>query len=316
MTIRNFAQLAEAAMVRGPKRVAIVGAGQQQTLRAVRMACGMGLAQFILIDDPELVHTIAQEEEVDLTGMQIVDEEDMVEASYKAVAMIHAEEADLVMNGRAQPVELMKAALDRNLGLRIGKVISDVSIFEIPGFDRLILVSDVAIVVSPNLAQKVAIVQNAIDTAIELGIEQPKVAILAATEMVNPEMPANMDAANLSKMAERGQIRGGLVDGPLALDNAISIKAAEIKGIKGQVAGYADILITPDVESGNILAKALAYFAHSHTAAVVVGAKCPIVMPSRSDPPVQKLMSLALGVYLSPGPIARTGSPTGTQSSD
>jgi len=156
----------------------------------------------------------------------------------------------------------------------------------------------VAIVVSPTLAQKVAIVQNAIDTAIELGIQEPKVAILAATEMVNPEMPANMDAANLSKMAERGQIRGGMVDGPLALDNAISLKAAQMKGIKSQVAGYADILITPDVESGNILAKALSYFAQSHMAGVVVGAKCPIVMPSRSDPPEQKLMSLALGVYL------------------
>jgi phosphate butyryltransferase len=177
-------------------------------------------------------------------------------------------------------------------------VISDVSIFEIPDFDRLIFISDVAIVVSPNLAQKVAIVQNAIDTAIELGVQQPKVAILAATEMVNPEMPANMDAANLSKMAERGQIRGGLVDGPLALDNAISFKAAQMKGIESRVAGQADILITPDVESGNILAKALSYFAKGHMAGVVVGAECPIVMPSRSDPPEQKLLSLALGVYL------------------
>jgi phosphate butyryltransferase len=174
-----------------------------------------------------------------------------------------------------------------------------VSVFEIPDFDRLIFLSDVAIVVSPTLAQKVAIVQNAIDTALELGVEEPKVAILATTEMVNPEMPANMDAANLSKMAERGQIRGGVVDGPLALDNAISLKAAEMKGIKSGVAGQADILITPDVESGNILAKALSYFAQSHMAGVVVGAKCPIVMPSRSDPPEQKLMSLALGVYLS-----------------
>jgi phosphate butyryltransferase len=230
--------------------------------------------------------------------MEIIPEEDMVHAAYKAVAMIHAEEADLVMNGRALPVELMKAALDREEGLRIGRVLSDVSIFEIPDFDRLIFISDVAIVVSPNLAQKVAIVQNAIDTAIELGVQEPKVAILAATEMVNPEMPANMDAANLSKMAERGQIRGGLLDGPLALDNAISLKAAQMKGIESRVAGQADILITPDVESGNILAKALSYFAKSHMAGVVVGAECPIVMPSRSDPPEQKLLSLALGVYL------------------
>lgn len=299
MTIRNFAQLLEAALARAPKRVAIVGGGQRQTLHAARLARGMGLAQCILFDDPGRLQFIAEEEGVDLTGMEIIEERDMIQAAYRAVEMIHAEEADLVMNGRALPVELMKAALDRERGLRIGKVITDVSIFEIPDFDRLILVSDVAIVVSPNLAQKVAIVQNAIDTAIELGVQEPKVAILAATEMVNPEMPANMDAANLSKMAERGQIRGGFVDGPLALDNAISLKAAEMKGIDSRVAGCADILITPDVESGNILAKAITYFAKGHMAGVVVGAKCPIVMPSRSDPPEQKLLSLALGVYLS-----------------
>jgi phosphate butyryltransferase len=298
MTIRNFAQLLEAALRRGPKRVAIVGAGQRETLHAARLAHGMGLAQCILLDSPARLDLVASQEGVDLSSMEIVPEDDMIQAAYKAVAMIHAEEADLVMNGRALPVELMKAALDREEGLRIGKVLSDVSIFEIPDFDRLIFISDVAIVVSPNLAQKVAIVQNAIDTAIELGVQEPKVAILAATEMVNPEMPANMDAANLSKMAERGQIRGGLVDGPLALDNAISLKAAQMKGIESRVAGQADILITPDVESGNILAKALSYFAKGHMAGVVVGAECPIVMPSRSDPPEQKLLSLALGVYL------------------
>jgi phosphate butyryltransferase len=298
MIVRNFAGLVDAAMARAPKRVAIVGGGQRQTLHAARMARGMGLANCVLIDSPSRLQVIAEEEGVDLTGMELVDEGDMIQAAYKAVEMVHAEEIDLVMNGRALPVELMKAALDREKGLRIGKLISDVSVFEIPGFDRLIFISDVAIVVSPNLAQKIAIVQNAIDTAIELGVECPKVAILAATEMVNPEMPANMDAANLSKMAERGQIRGGLVDGPLALDNAISFKAAKMKGIRSQVAGRADILITPDVESGNILAKALAYFAKGHMAGVVVGAKCPIVMPSRSDPPQQKLLSLALGMCL------------------
>ena len=298
MTIRNFDQLLEAAMERAPKRVAIVGGGQRQTLHAARLARGLGLAQVILIDSQARVESIAAEQGVDLAGMELIEEDDMIQAAYRAVEMVHAEEIDLVMNGRALPVELMKAALDRERGLRIGKVITDVSVFEIPGFDRLVFVSDVAIVVSPNLAQKVAIVQNAIDTAIELGVERPRVAILASTEMVNPEMPANMDAANLSKMAERGQIRGGIVDGPLALDNAISLKAAQMKDIESEVAGHADILITPDVESGNILAKALAYFAKGQMAGVVVGAKCPIVMPSRSDPPQQKMMSMALGVCL------------------
>ena len=298
MSVRNFAQLLDGALQRAPKRVAIVGGGQRQTLHAARMARGMGLAHCILIDDPQRLESIADQEGIQLAGMEIVDEGDMIQAAYRAVEMVHAEQADLVMNGRALPVELMKAALDRERGLRIGKTLTDVSVFELPDFDRLIFVSDVAIVVSPDLAHKVAIVQNAIDTAIELGVVRPKVAILAATEMVNPEMPANMDAANLSKMAERGQIRGGLVDGPLALDNAISLKAAQMKGIESQVAGSADILITPDVESGNILAKALSYFAKGQMAGVVVGAKCPIVMPSRSDPPQQKMLSLALGVYL------------------
>ena len=298
MTIRTFNQLLEAALERGPKRVAIVGAGQRQTLHAARIARGMGLAQCILFDEPARLEAVADSEGVDLDGMEIVEQGNMVDAAYEAVAMIHAGQADLLMNGRALPVELMKATLDGEKGLRIGKLISDVSIFEIPDVERLILISDVAIIVSPGLAQKVAIVQNAIDTAIELGIEQPKVAILAATDMVNPEMPANMDAANLSKMAERGQIRGGIVDGPLALDNAMSLKAAQMKGITSRVAGQADVLITPDVESGNILAKALSYFARGRMAGVGVAAKCPIVMPTRSDPPEQKLMSLALGVYL------------------
>lgn len=299
MTIRNFAQLLEAALIRGTRRVAIVGAGQEQTLHAVRMARNVGLAECILIDDPGRLQTVARQEDINIGNLEIVNEPDMVQAAYRAVDMIHKGEADLLMNGRALPVELMQAALDRTKGLRIGKLITDVSVFEIPDFDRLIFVSDVAMIVSPTLAQKVAIVQNAIDTAIELGIEKPRVAILAATEMVNPEMPSNMDAANLSKMAERGQIRGGYVDGPLAMDNAISPKAAQMKGISGEVAGRADILITPDVESGNILAKAIAYFAQGHMAAVVVGAACPIVMPSRSDPPEQKMLSMALGIYLS-----------------
>ncbi len=298
MRIRTFDQLLEAALARAPKRVVIVGAGQRQTLHAARLARGMGLAHCTLIDNLHRLTHVAEEQGINLEGMEVIEEGDMVRAAYRAVEMIHAEEADLLMNGRAQPVELMEAVLDREKGLRIGKLISDVSVFEVPGFDRLLFVSDVAVVVSPTLAQKRAIVQNAIDTAIALGVEQPKVAVLAATEMVNPEMSANMDAANLSKMAERGQIRGGIVDGPLAIDNAISLKAAQMKDIKSQVAGRADILITPDVESGNILAKAITYFAQGKMAGVVVGAKCPIVMPSRSDPPEQKLMSLALGVYL------------------
>jgi phosphate butyryltransferase len=298
MTITNFDQLLSEAALRGPKRVAIVGADQRQTLAAITKAHEAGLAESVLIGDTARMRRIVREEGLTLPPAEIITEADTRRAAEIAVQLVNEGQVDLVMNGRALPVDLMVAALDREKGLRLGRLISDVSAFEIPGFDRLIFVSDMAIVVSPNLAQKAAIVQNAVEVAQELGIETPRVAILAATEMVNPDLPANLDAANLAKMGDRGQIRNAIIDGPLAMDNAISLEAAEMKGIRSPVAGHADILIAPDVESANILAKAIVYFAKGKMAGVVVGAKCPLVMPSRSDPPEQKLVSLALGVYL------------------
>jgi phosphate butyryltransferase len=298
MPITTFEQLLSEAVLRGPKRVAIVGADQRQTLVAITKAYEMGLAESVLIGDTARMRRIVREEGLTLPPAETITEADTRRAAEIAVQLVNEEQVDLVMNGRALPVDLMVATLDRDRGLRLGRLISDVSAFEIPGFDRLIFVSDVAIVVSPNLAQKAAIVQNAVEVAREMGIEIPRVAILAATEMVNPDLPANLDAANLAKMGDRGQIQNALIDGPLAMDNAISLEAAEVKGIRSPVAGHADILIAPDVESANILAKAIVYFAKGKMAGVVVGAKCPLVMPSRSDPPEQKLVSLALGVYL------------------
>ncbi len=162
----------------------------------------------------------------------------------------------------------------------------------------MVFISDAGVTVAPDLEQKVTIVQNAINVAQALEISMPRVAVLAATETVNPKIPTTLDAANLSKMADRGQIQGGLVDGPLALDNAISPESARIKGIRSEVAGYADILIAPDIEAGNVLAKAITYFAQGKMAGVVVGARCPLILPSRSDTREAKLISLALGVML------------------
>jgi phosphate butyryltransferase len=206
--------------------------------------------------------------------------------------------ADIAMKGKIETSDFLRAALTRELGLRTGRLFTHVASFEIPGFDRLIFISDAGVVVAPNLEEKVQIVQNAIFVAHALDIELPRVAILAATEVVNPKIPTTLDAANLSKMADRGQIQGGLVDGPLALDNAISPESARIKGIKSEVAGYADILIAPDIEAGNVLAKAITYFAQGKMAGVVVGARCPLILPSRSDTREAKLVSLALGVML------------------
>jgi len=206
--------------------------------------------------------------------------------------------AQIAMKGKIETGDFLRAALDKEVGLRVGRLLTHVGVFEIPGFDRLLFISDAGVVVAPTMEQKIEIVQNAIYVAQRLGVEEPKVAILAATEMVNPKIPTTLDAANLAKMADRGQIKGGIVDGPLALDNAISLESARIKGIKSEVAGCADILIAPDIEAGNMLAKALTYFAKARMAGIVVGGKSPLIVASRSDPHETKLVSMALGVLL------------------
>ncbi|MDH7490264.1 MAG: bifunctional enoyl-CoA hydratase/phosphate acetyltransferase [Anaerolineae bacterium] len=302
MQIRSFAQLLEAAIARGPARVAVAAADEANTLAAVSKARDLGLATAVLFGDEAAIRQTAEAAGVNLSGLLVVHVPNHKESVRAAVASIKDGVADMAMNGRAQPGHLVRVALEPEMELRTGKLFTDVSIFEIPGLDRLILISDIGVVVSPTLEEKVSIVQNAIDVAHALGIEKPKVAVLAATEMVNPKIPVSMDASNLSKMAQRGQIKGGIVDGPLALDNAISPHAAKVKGIQSDVAGYADILIVPDVDAGNILAKAITYFARGKMAGVVVGSRSLLIMPSRADPPETKLMSIALGVYLAMPP--------------
>ena len=299
MTIKTFEQLLAAAQEKGPKRVAIVFAHEPNTLQAVHQAHEKRLAKCILIGDAAAIHETAAAQGLNLKPAQVIQQDYPDEAAQLAVELVNTHQADLAMNGLAQPRYLIEAALDRHKGLRTGRLLTDVSIFEIPNMDRLILISDIGIVVSPTMEQRIGIVRNAIEVAHALGIELPKVAVLAATEMVDTEIPLSMEAANLSKMAERGQIKGALVDGPLALDNAISPEAVRIKGIKSDVAGYADILIAPDIEAGNILAKTIIYFAKGKMASIVVGGRCPLILPSRSDPPHTKLISMALGIYLS-----------------
>jgi phosphate butyryltransferase len=299
MAIKTFDQLLVAAQAKGPKRIAVVFAHEPNTLQAVHQAHERGLAECVLIGDAAAIHETASVQGLNLESAQIIHENYPDDAARRAVEMINTHQADIAMNGLAQPRYLIGAALDRINGLRTGRLLTDVSIFEIPNLDRLILVSDIGIVVSPTMEQRIGIVRNAIEVAHALGIDLPKVAILAATEMINTKIPLSMEAANLSKMAQRGQIKGALIDGPLALDNAISPEAARVKGIQSDVAGYANVLIAPDIEAGNILAKTIIYFAKGKMASVVVGGRCPLVLPSRSDPPETKLVSMALGIYLS-----------------
>lgn len=300
MPIRTFAELLEAAKAKGPKRVAVAAGHQSEVMLAGLDAEVSGLAEVTLVGDAEETQRIARAEGFDISRMELVHQPQPHEAAYEVMRRVSQGQADIAMKGKVETSDFLRAALTKELGLRTGRLYTHVALFEIPTFDRLIFISDAGVVVAPDLEQKVQIVQNAINVAHALGNSLPRVAILAATEVVNPKVPTTLDAANLSKMADRGQIQGGLVDGPLALDNAISPESAQIKGIKSEVAGYADILITPDIEAGNVLAKAITYFAEGKMAGVVVGARCPLIVASRSDTREAKLISLALGVMLAP----------------
>ena len=299
MPIRSFPELVEAAKAKGPKRIAVAAGHQQEVMLASLDAEVAGLAEVTLVGDSAAIAKIARDEGFDISRMEVIHAPDPREAAYQVMKLVSDGHADVAMKGKVETSDFLRSALSKELGLRTGKLFTHVAAFQIPEFDRLIFISDAGVVVAPDLEQKVQIVQNAICVAHGLGIELPRVAVLAATETVNPKIPTTLDAANLSKMADRGQIRGGLVDGPLALDNAISPESARIKGIRSEVAGRADILIAPDIEAGNVLAKAITYFAQGEMAGVVVGARCPLILPSRSDTRQAKLVSLALGVMLS-----------------
>ena len=298
MPITSFSQLMAMAKKVGPKTVAVVAPHEPEILMAAQDAEKEGIATCTLVGDRKLIKELAGQHDIDISRMIIIDEPEPKLAARKVMELLRMRHADLAMKGTIETGDLLRAALDRESGLRVGRLFTHIALFEISGFDRLLLVTDSGVVVAPTLEQKVEIVQNAIMVAQRLGISEPRVAILAATEMVNPKIPTTMDAANLAKMADRHQIQGALVDGPLALDNAISPESAAIKGIHGPVAGNADVLVAPDVEAGNMLAKAITYFAKGKMAGVVVGAKTPLVVASRSDPHETKLISMALGVLL------------------
>lgn len=298
MAITTFAQLMKEAREVGPKTVAIAAAHEQEILLAAEDAEKRGLADCILVGDRTAIVEIAEQASIHIGRVMVIHEPEPKQAARKVMELVRLGHAQIAMKGKIETGDFLRAALDREVGLRVGRLLTHVGIFEIPGFDRLIFISDAGVVVAPTMEQKIEIVQNAIYVAQRLGVEQPRVAILAATEMVNPKIPTTLDAANLSKMADRGQIEGGLIDGPLALDNAISPESAQIKGIKSDVAGRADILIPPDVEAANVLAKAITYFAKGNMAGVVVGGKSPLIVASRSDPHETKLVSMALGVLL------------------
>jgi phosphate butyryltransferase len=276
--------------------IAVAEAGDQEVLESVLKAYEEGIAHFILFGDENKISKYLREYTNENTpGIKVVAA-DSTTAAHAAVKAVHEGVADILMKGLLSTATLLKAVLNKEYGLRTGNVLSHVAAFEVEGYDRLIFVTDAAMNIAPDLSQKAQILQNAINLVRSTGIEEPKAAVLTAVENVNPAMQATLDAASLTVMNLRGQISGAVVEGPLALDNAISREAAEHKGITGKVAGQADILLVPNIETGNVLYKSLIYFARAKVGAVICGARAPIVLTSRADSSESKYLSIALAV--------------------
>ncbi|WP_294532133.1 bifunctional enoyl-CoA hydratase/phosphate acetyltransferase, partial [uncultured Rhodoblastus sp.] len=279
----HFAHLIALAAQLPRLKVAVVCPEDHNSLGGALLSAEKGMIEPILIGDPERIEKAAAELGADLSGIKIVAELNRRIAADKAVAMVLAGGASAVMKGDLHSDDLLAAVVKKDGGLRWHGRISHVFVLDVPSLDELLFISDAAINIAPDLVTKVDIVQNAIDLARACGLEVPKVGILSAVEVVNPNIPSTLDAAILSKMAERGQITGGMVDGPLAMDNAIDMEAARTKGITSLVAGHANVLIAPNLESGNMLAKELTFVAHAEAAGLVVGALAPVILTSRAD---------------------------------
>jgi len=261
----------------------------------------------ILVGSEATIRSVAEALKIDLTGIRIVDVSNSRSAAVKGVELARTNEVQMLMKGSLHTDELMSAVVSREGGMRTGRRISHVFALDVPSYHKELYVTDAAINIQPDLPTKIDILQNAIDMLVTLGVPTPKVAILSAVEQINPAIPSTLDAAALCKMADRGQITGAIVDGPLAFDNAISSDAARIKKIKSPVAGDPDLLMVPNLEAGNILFKQLQYLAGALAAGVVVGAKVPIVLTSRADGELARMASCALGVLLAkPAPVPVT----------
>jgi phosphate butyryltransferase len=290
---RHFEALLERARPLPALPTAVVCPDDAKSLGGALLAAKESIITPILIGKAADIRAAAAEIGADLSGIEIIDIEGDEAAATMACTLVHEGRAAAVMKGHLHTDDLLKAMLDKTTGLRVGRRFTHVFVMDVPGQPGPLMVTDAAINIAPDLLTKVDICQNAIDLALSLGME-PRVGVLSAVETVNPAIQSSIDAALLSKMAERGQIRGGLVDGPLAMDNAVDMGAARTKGLKGGVAGKANILVVPGLDAGNMLAKQLAYISHAEGAGLVLGAKVPVILNSRSDSPMSRLASCAV----------------------
>lgn len=296
--IRAFDEIVESAKCKSPKTLAVAVAQDAEVLTAVNAAKDLGIADAILVGDREEILKAAGECGVEPAKFTIIDEKDKAEACRKAVSLVAEGKAHIVMKGLVDTAIILKAILAEEAGLRTGNVLSHVAVFEVNGYDRLFIITDAAMNIAPNLEQKKQILENAVKVAHAMGNPEPKVAVLAAVEKVNPKMQATLDADALVEMNKKGEITGCILGGPFALDNAVSVEAARHKGIDHPVAGHADILMVPQIEAGNMLYKSMVFFAKAQNSGIIVGAKVPIVLTSRADSDIAKLNSIAIGVLM------------------
>ncbi len=295
MVYRSFDELIDAVQKQDAvKKVAVVAAADEHTLEAVFRAKKDGLVEPILIGDKKEVRKVIIELGEDLADDALVDAGDEKEAAVKAVAMVNAGEVDFIMKGKIQTGDLLKAVVDKENGLRTGKVMSHLVLHEMPNYHKLLAMTDGGMMTYPDLDQKKEIIENAVLAYRQMGYENPKVAVLAAVEKVNPKMPETVDADMLKQMNKNGVIEGCIVEGPISYDLTMSKESAEIKGYESPVVADADILVVPNIQVGNILGKCLVYSAGAKMAGFIVGAKCPVVLTSRGSTSEEKYLSLAL----------------------
>jgi len=299
--ITNFESLLAAAKTFGRKKVLVVFPNNEETFEAVRRAREHGLAEFLLVGSRDIIGQFMPDT-LTASDVEIIDSGAAAPAALtRSLELVADGRADILMKGGIDTSSMMKAVLKEGAGVRTGRLLSDIFLLEFPERpdNKFIMITDGGMTMAPDLKNKVELIRNAVEVAHALGNDNPRVAVLSATEFVVPSLQSTLDAAALSKMNERGQIKGCVVDGPLALDNAISVEAAEEKGIKSPIAGRAEILVAANIESANSLAKSTTYFGGLRLAHVIVGGRIPVLIPSRSDKSDAKLLSIALGVIMS-----------------
>ena len=296
--IKSFAELVERAQKLGPARVVVIEAHNPDVLESLKDAEPRGLAKPILVGDPAKIERVAREVGYHVRPETLLPAADEDESLRLSIDLVRDGKADFLMKGKVTTAKMIRGVLDKERGLRTGRLLSQVALFQVAHIPRLLILTDAAINIAPTLEQKVDICRNAIEVAHALGIEEPKVALLAALEFVNPAMPATIDAAALTLMNRRGQITGAYLEGPLALDVPFSRFAAERKNIQSPLVAAVDILVAPDIEAANILGRAAIYLAGAETGGVVMGTKTPLVLLSRAEPPQAKINSIALALLV------------------